>query len=260
MTVDDALTKEKRAVGQKVPAAKKKKLKDPEAPKKPATAFFLFCKDERPRVVEMLGTKLIGPVAVELSKRWANVDQEAKANWDAMAKVEKSKYEEQKEKYRPSEEFLLAAAAHEEKQAKKELKGDPNKIREKMSQYFTFLLSSWTKMALARPELSAQVVQQEVWLQWSTGGGKGSGAKLKGKKMKDPNAPKRPMSAYLIFLKEVRGAIAKEGLSMSNTEVMAEAGKRWKSLDEDAKAPLVEKAKRMMEEYCQEKTKYKENL
>ena len=68
------------------------------------------------------------------------------------------------------------------------------------------------------------------------------------------------MSAYLIFLREVREAIAKEGLSMSNTEVMAEAGKRWKSLDEDAKAPLVEKAKRMMEEYCQEKAKYKENL
>ena len=197
-----------KTVGKKGPN-KMKKLKDPEAPKKPATAFFLFCRDERPRVVEMLGTKLIAPVAVELSKRWAGVDQDTKAKWEVMAKVEKSKYEEEKEKYRPSEEFLQAAAAHEEKQAKKGLKGDLTKSREKMAPYFTFLLANWAEVALARSGLSAQEVQQVVWQQWSSEGGKGSGAKLKVKKMKDPNAPKRPMSAYLLFLKEVRVAISR---------------------------------------------------
>ena len=48
------------------------------------------------------------------------------------------------------------------------------------------------------------------------------------KKAKDPNAPKRPLSAYFIWLKENREAIKKPGMSV--TDVSKAAGVQWNAL------------------------------
>ena len=98
-----------------------------------------------------------------------------------------------------------------------------------------------------------------IWKQWSSQAGNGSGGigkKMK-KKAKDPNAPKHPMSAYLIYLNQMRAELFKENPMMTNSEMMAEAGKKWKSLDEESRAPFVEEAKKKSEEYYQEMAKYK---
>merc|ERR1719318_2233275 len=129
-----------------------------------------------------------------------------------------------------------------------------------MASYFTHLLTNWVKVATARPELTAQEVQQVIWKHWSSQAGDivpGSGGKRKKKKAKDPNAPKHPISAYLIYLNQMRAELSKENTNMSNSEVMAEAGKKWKSLDDEARAPFVEEAKKKSEEYYQEMAKYK---
>lgn len=57
--------------------------------------------------------------------------------------------------------------------------------------------------------------------------------KRRGKKDKDPNAPKRPMSAYFLWLKENRASIAKEGMSV--TDISKKAGELWKQIDAETK-------------------------
>ena len=45
----------------------KKMLKDPAAPKRPMSSFFLFGKEERPRVMAELGNISVGEVGKELA-------------------------------------------------------------------------------------------------------------------------------------------------------------------------------------------------
>lgn len=57
----------------------------------------------------------------------------------------------------------------------------------------------------------------------------------KEKKPKDPNAPKRPPSAYLIFQNDVRENIRKSNPSMPYKEVLSLIAHRWKELSDDQK-------------------------
>jgi len=256
---------QKRKVGQRGPG-KIKKLKDPLVPKRPATSFLLFSKEERPSVIEMLGTKQIGPVGAELARRWAGLDQEERVRWDAKWREEMVKYEEEKKKYSPSQEYLRAAAVHDQKQAKRIEKTNFVKnwdLKVQVGSYFTYLLTNWVKVALERPELTPKQIQEFVWVQWSSGPGKGvpsATVEKKKKVSKDPNAPKHPMSAYTIFFKHTRPEIIKASPGMPNAEVMAEVGKMWRSLDEEAREPYTREAKERLENYYEEKARYLEGL
>jgi len=58
----------------------------------------------------------------------------------------------------------------------------------------------------------------------------------KAKKKKDPNAPKKPMSAYMFFVNELRPKLKVERPELGILEVSKEAGKLWGSMDAEAKA------------------------
>jgi HMG (high mobility group) box len=64
--------------------------------------------------------------------------------------------------------------------------------------------------------------------------------KRKSKKEKDPNAPKRPPSAYLIFSVKKRKELAENG--MEYKETMKEAGRLWKELDDASRKPYIDEA------------------
>ena len=53
------------------------------------------------------------------------------------------------------------------------------------------------------------------------------------KKLKDPNAPKKPRSAYILWVTENRAKIAEEG--MKPAEVMKKAGEMWGTIDAKTK-------------------------
>ena len=82
--------------------------------------------------------------------------------------------------------------------------------------------------------------------------------KRKTKKTKDPNAPKRAKSAYLRWSEENRSQI-KDSLEEGHkpTEVMREAGKRWKALDASEKVPFEEAFKADQVRYKAEMAEYK---
>jgi hypothetical protein len=78
------------------------------------------------------------------------------------------------------------------------------------------------------------------------------------KKDKDENAPKKNVSAWILFFKAERPKIKKEFPSMKPQEVMAELSKRWKIAkdDEEVMKEFAEKAKQDKERYEEEKKDY----
>ena len=72
---------------------RKRKKKDPNAPKRPLSAFFLFCQDERPAVKAIYPNYSVGEAAKELGERWNKVTADAKSKYEAKAAADKARYD-----------------------------------------------------------------------------------------------------------------------------------------------------------------------
>ncbi|KAJ7619508.1 high mobility group box domain-containing protein [Roridomyces roridus] len=64
----------------------------------------------------------------------------------------------------------------------------------------------------------------------------------RGKGKKDPNAPKRALSAYMFFSQDWRERIKTENPEAGFGEVGKLLGAKWKELDDEEKKPYVEQA------------------
>ena len=63
------------------------------------------------------------------------------------------------------------------------------------------------------------------------------GKKGKAKAKKDPNAPKRPLSSYMIFAGENRAKVVEENPGASIGDVGKALGAKWKEMSAEEKAP-----------------------
>ncbi|NP_001140081.1 high mobility group protein B1 [Salmo salar] len=79
---------------------KKKRFKDPNAPKRPSSAFFIFCADFRPQVKGETPGLSIGDVAKKLGEKWNNLTAEDKVPYEKKAAKLKEKYEKDITAYR----------------------------------------------------------------------------------------------------------------------------------------------------------------
>ncbi len=59
--------------------------------------------------------------------------------------------------------------------------------------------------------------------------------KAAAKKAKDPNAPKRPMTAYFLWLNEERAGLKTKFPDLKLKELTAKAGEIWRGMSEDEK-------------------------
>ena len=70
----------------------KKKFKDPNAPKRPPSAFFLFCSEYRPKIKGEHPGLSIGDVAKKLGQKWNNTAADDKQPYEKKAAKLKEKY------------------------------------------------------------------------------------------------------------------------------------------------------------------------
>merc|ERR1711988_456248 len=98
-----------------------KKAKDPNAPKRPMGAYFLFMNDHRDATKAENPEMKIGEIAKILGQKWANLEKEEK--YEEQAKEAKAKYEEAKKKYDAGE----PADEEEEEEEKEEEKDEEEK-------------------------------------------------------------------------------------------------------------------------------------
>ncbi|XP_010526845.1 PREDICTED: high mobility group B protein 4-like [Tarenaya hassleriana] len=82
-----------------------------------------------------------------------------------------------------------------------------------------------------------------------------------GKKAKDPNKPKRPPSAFFVFLEEFRREFNKANPTNKSVAAVGKAaGGKWKSMSEEDKAPYVAKAETRKSEYVKNMQQYNKKL
>jgi len=74
------------------------------------------------------------------------------------------------------------------------------------------------------------------------------------KKKKDPNAPKRGLTAYMFFAADRRPGLQYPGRKM--TEIASMIGKEWQAASDQVKAPFVDLAAADKVRYDQEKAAY----
>ncbi|MCJ8733791.1 hypothetical protein PDJAM_G00227710 [Pangasius djambal] len=81
----------------------------------------------------------------------------------------------------------------------------------------------------------------------------------KEKKMKDAGAPKRPMSAYMLWLNANRERIKSENPGISVTEISKKAGEMWKQIDKSRREEWEKKAEEAKKQYDRAMKEYKES-
>jgi len=85
---------------------------------------------------------------------------------------------------------------------------------------------------------------------------KESSTKGKNKKEKDPAAPKRSKSSYIIFCGAKRDEIKKKNPDMKATEITSKLGEMWQSLNDKQKKKYVDEANKDKERYEGEMNEY----
>lgn len=103
-----------------------------------------------------------------------------------------------------------------------------------------------------RAEEDRERYEREMAKYLAAGGSVHKRGGTSGKKEKDPNAPKRALSAYMYFANDFRI----KNPNMSMTEQMKAAGAAWKALNDHLKSPYEAKAAKDKERYEREKAAY----
>jgi len=79
-----------------------KRRRDPNAPKQPLTAFFIYSTEERPRVKEDHPGMSVTDVAKELGRRWSELESETKQRFHARADELRQKFDLEMAAYKQS--------------------------------------------------------------------------------------------------------------------------------------------------------------
>lgn len=73
---------------------------------------------------------------------------------------------------------------------------------------------------------------------------------------KDPNAPKRALSAYMFFANSERDVVRAENPGIAFGQIGKLLGEKWKSMDAEKRAPFEQQAEADKKRYELEKAKY----
>jgi hypothetical protein len=78
------------------------KQKDPNAPKRPLSAFFIFSQDERPKVKSQNASLSVADVAKVIGEKWRSAPDDLKRRYEKAAKEAKERYEIEMQAYKQS--------------------------------------------------------------------------------------------------------------------------------------------------------------
>merc|ERR1711874_914450 len=127
-----------------------KPMKDPNAPKKPLSAYFLFSQDERLKVKGENPDFSITEVAKELGRRWAVIDPGLKGQYEQRYQNTKKLYDQEMTAYKPQKK-----------------KKDPNAPKQPLSAYFIFSTQERLRVKEGNPGFSICEVAKELGRRWA---------------------------------------------------------------------------------------------
>ncbi|CAJ1937734.1 unnamed protein product [Cylindrotheca closterium] len=217
----------------------RKANKDPDAPKRPTSSYMYFAKETRSEVVSKYPDAKPTEVTTMMGAMWKQLDAKAMKKFEKMAEADRERYAAEKAVYDAKVTVKKAEAEQEEIARFEQEKKEAMELLESSKQ------------------LSGEMIIQNV-------GGEAmsvvSDLSNKSKKKKDPNAPKRALTAYNFFFTQNRESIkSKLPAESTNTELMSEIGRQWKALAESKKQKYNKMAEKDKVRYANEMAKYTPN-
>lgn len=239
------------------PKKKRGKPKDPNAPKRPQTAFGRFTAEERERLKEADSPILkdLAGLGKHMKEGWEKCPQEKKDAWDKLYQAEMEIWRPQWEAYKATDGF---------KEFNKE------KLDWIDGRQMKLFLKSMSKAKCGKCEKTVQKLLEEVLKDKTCcSDGCSKAAQFGCKKAEcefhvcEEHAragPKRPKSGYMLFAAEVRDRVKAQVFKdkEANPEInpLKEVGTRiadeWKALTEAQKAQYGEQAVKEKEKYDEE--------
>jgi hypothetical protein len=115
---------------------------------------------------------------------------------------------------------------------------------------------------LAAPQLAQLALAYQQNESSSAPAAEVDGKKKRNYKPRDPNAPKRPLTAYFRYLQEQRGPAAEEMAKSGNGpgkpgDISKAVTERWKAMTEEEQLPYKEAYQRALKDYEREVSAYK---
>jgi len=242
-----------------------KPMKDPNAPKKPLSAYFLFSQEERLKVKAEFPDYSITEVAKELGRRWAQIDPAIKQSYEQRYQESRRQYEQALQAYKPQKK-----------------KKDPNAPKQPLSAYFLFSQEERLKVKAEHPNYSICEIAKELGRRWADMNPevkqhyqqKAEEGRQKydqemaayrqdnrfedPKPKRDPNMPKQPLSTYFLFSQEERLKVKAEHPSYSICEIAKELGRRWAVMAPEVKQRFQQMAEQARQKYDQEMAAYRQ--
>lgn len=209
-----------------------------EAPKKPLSAYQIFCAHTRAKMAEASPSEKIAPSEMmkELSQQWLTLKKsKAKASAKKIAQFEKQA-EQDKERYESEMKVYRERVAEA-----KELRA--TETQKRLEQERKIALKTYAPVIQA--ELAAKE-QKRLEMQ-----------EKREKKLRKEDEPKRPRTSYIFFCKEERPAVVEALAGAPQTAIMEELGRRWKQLDDGQKSKFNDMAQSDKERYEREMKEFK---
>ena len=125
---------------------------DPNAPKRPMTAYFFFMNTNRERIKEENPDAANTEISKIAGEEWKKMDADEKAKYDAMVAKDKIRYEKEMENYTPPSDDDDSDSPPKKKQAKK--KKDKDAPKAPLTAFFCFSKKMRPKIKAENPDLS----------------------------------------------------------------------------------------------------------
>ncbi|RLN32078.1 hypothetical protein BBJ28_00020208 [Nothophytophthora sp. Chile5] len=177
------------------PVRKQRKKKDKNAPKRALSAFMFFSNDIRETVKREMPELEFLQISMEIGKRWKQITDEDRRPYDELAAADKRRYQEEKEEYVPDPSFEVRLQCNA-------------------------AMLQWGFAVVASTEDAHLSLSLSMCLQTTKGS----------RKKKDPNAPKRALSAYFFFCNEIRSEVREAHPGKKITEIATLLAERWREL------------------------------
>lgn len=136
---------------------------------------------------------------------------------------------------------------------------EKNGIKEDNDNLLKLFAKEWKKLSPnERAHWDEEARNDKVRFVRENAGIKGPVKQIKKRAKKHPDAPKRPMSAFLMFSKESRKEVKENNPHVSNTDVSRLLGEMWRNFPKDKKARFEDKEKIERQKYKEKMRKWRE--
>ncbi|KAH9309548.1 hypothetical protein KI387_037459 [Taxus chinensis] len=209
----------------------KRKERDPLKPKYPVTAFFAFTNECRAALLAEKHNVL--EISKILGKEWSGMSKEERAPYEQIAAEAKEHYIQEMELYKQKKAEEGSSICKEEEERRKLEREQALRLLRKKEKEET--LKKTINVTLQRKKQEKQ-------------------------KNTDPNRPKKPLTSFFLFSKEIRKKLADERPRISNPDIISLISVKWKDLGVAEKQIWEDMAASAMVQYKKEMDEYKKKL